>query len=44
MKLYIPEIGDNITLDSDWTFEVHKERRNSSLIQRIFNNDTNSEF
>ena len=36
MKLYIPEIGDEITLKSDWTFELHAESRNQDLA--LFNN------
>lgn len=36
MKLYIPEIGDEITLKSDWTFELHAENRNQDLA--LFNN------
>lgn len=31
MKLYIPEIGDEITLKSDWTFELHAENRTQDL-------------
>jgi len=28
MKLYIPELGDQITLDKDWTFTLEVECRN----------------
>lgn len=31
MKIYIPEIGDEITLTKDWTFTLYPETRNSSL-------------
>lgn len=31
MKLQIPDIGDNLTLMSDWTFTLHEERRNFYL-------------
>src|ERR1035437_10367007 len=30
-KFYLPEIGDEITLQEDWTFELHAERRNDVL-------------
>jgi hypothetical protein len=29
--LYIPEIGDRITLAEDWTFPLHREHRNAAL-------------
>ena len=31
MKLYIPEIGDQIILSKDWTFPLHAERRNVTM-------------
>ena len=31
MKFYIPEIGDEIRLLTDWTFNLHNESRNESL-------------
>lgn len=31
MKLYIPEIGDSIILEKDWTFTLHQESRNDTL-------------
>lgn len=31
MKLYIPEIGDTIVLEKDWTFNLHGEDRNVQL-------------
>lgn len=31
MKLYVPEIGDIITLKEDWTFDLHAESRNEQL-------------
>jgi len=33
MKLYIPEIGDKIVLKKDWTFNLHAENRNKSLLE-----------
>ena len=30
-KMYIPEIGDKITLTKDWTFRLFSEGRNSTL-------------
>lgn len=35
MKMYIPEIGDIITLKEDWEFVVHDESRNKSLIKAM---------
>ena len=32
MKLYIPEIGDEFTLEKDWTFTLYTEYRNASLL------------
>lgn len=31
MKLYVPEIGDQLTLEKDWTFQLHAEGRNETL-------------
>jgi len=31
MKLYIPSLGDTITLAKDWIFKLHHERRNETL-------------
>jgi len=31
MKLYIPEIGDQLKLTEDWCFELHAESRNNDL-------------
>lgn len=33
MKLYIPEIGDSMTLSSDWKFKLYVEYRNKSLFK-----------
>lgn len=30
----IPEIGDQVTLKTDWTFDLYDEHRNKSLIKR----------
>ena len=35
MKLYIPEIGDEFVLTSDWSFELFEEHRNTKAIQRF---------
>lgn len=35
MKLYIPEIGDNLILSKDWTFNLYDERRNEKLINHF---------
>jgi len=31
-KLYIPPLGDEITLAEDWTFNLYNEHRNSTLV------------
>ncbi len=33
MKVYIPKLGDVLELAVPWTFTVHSEYRNSSLIE-----------
>ena len=33
MKLYVPDIGDLITLLEDWTFKIVYEHRNSNIIE-----------
>ncbi len=33
MKLYIPEISDEIRLIEDWTFDLYNEDRNSTLME-----------
>lgn len=35
MRLYTPELGDKIRLIADWTFTLHRERRNTSLFSRV---------
>lgn len=35
MKLYIPEIGDIITLSSNWNFSLYEESRNEDLMKVI---------
>lgn len=37
MKLYIPHLGDKLTLESDWTFSVHFEHRNNGLTDLMEN-------
>ena len=37
MKLYIPEIGDKITLDADWKFDWINNSRNLDVIFRLSN-------
>lgn len=41
MKIYIPEIGDQIVLTKDWTFDLYYEYRNKSLLEKI---DVNFEW
>ena len=38
-QFYIPEIGDRIRLTKGWTFDLHWEYRNSSLIKHFFGED-----
>lgn len=35
MRLYVPEIGDQLWLSQDWKFWLHEERRNESLLKII---------
>jgi len=35
MKLYIPEISDELRLTADWTFDLYNEDRNSSLMEKV---------
>lgn len=35
MKLYIPAIGDELKLTSDWTFQLYNENRNFSLMEYL---------
>ena len=35
MKLYIPEIKDQLTLAEDWTFELYPEKRNVPLGKKL---------
>jgi hypothetical protein len=34
-KLYIPSLGDEITLTKDWTFRLYHESRNQSLGEKL---------
>jgi len=34
MTLYVPDIGDELTLAEDWTFVLHPERRNAKFWER----------
>jgi len=33
MKIYIPSVGDELRLTSDWTFGLYNEDRNSTLME-----------
>lgn len=35
MNLYVPEIGDRIKLTADWTFDLHTEYRNKTLMEHF---------
>ena len=39
MKLFIPKLGDKLTLAEDWTFFLYNEGRNSSLINLLAPNN-----
>lgn len=34
MKLYVPDIGDKITLSADWTFKLYQESRNMAFLKK----------
>jgi len=36
MKLYIPKLGDELKLTSDWTFKLESEYRNSGLYDELY--------
>lgn len=36
MKLYIPEIGDQIKLTEDWSFSISNEYRNSDFLKILY--------
>jgi hypothetical protein len=38
MKLYIPNLGDQLRLVSDWTFLLYNEGRNESLMEFLKDN------
>ena len=35
MRLYVPTLGTELTLTSDWTFDLYDEHRNSDFINAI---------
>lgn len=35
MKMYVPEISDEIRLLADWTFELYNEDRNATLMEKV---------
>lgn len=35
MNLYIPALGDLIRLTSDWSFTLHPEERNKTLMEKL---------
>ena len=35
MRMFIPEIGTRLTLEEDWTFTLHKERRNDTVWDKL---------
>lgn len=43
MRFYVPEIGDRITLVSDWTFTLYNEHRNSD-VWRSLDSDSSPEM
>jgi hypothetical protein len=44
MKLFVPGIGDKLTLEQDWVFEVLSEYRNDSLFDAIEKEKTKVQF
>lgn len=39
IQLYVPDIGDKITLEKDWTFTLYEESRNGEFIQDLKKQD-----
>jgi hypothetical protein len=35
MRLYIPELGDELLIISDWTFGLYNEDRNASMMKKM---------
>lgn len=35
MRMFIPEIGTRLTLEEDWKFTLHKERRNDTVWEKL---------
>ena len=35
MRMFVPEIGTRITLDADWSFTLHDERRNETVFKMM---------
>lgn len=35
MNLYVPDIGDRLQLEADWTFDLFYERRNKTLLEHF---------
>jgi hypothetical protein len=35
MRLFIPKLGEKLTLADDWTFALHWEYRNTDFIERV---------
>lgn len=35
MKMFIPTIGTEFKLSTDWTFDLHDDRRNETLIKQL---------
>lgn len=39
MRMFIPEIGTRIVLESDWTFMLHDEHRNEGVLKMLMAQD-----
>lgn len=34
-RMYVPDVGDELTLAADWTFTLHQEYRNNDVIEAL---------
>jgi hypothetical protein len=39
MKLYIPELGDRLKLEEDWSFEPVLDRRNLTIFEGLMDKE-----
>jgi len=44
MRLYIPQLGDKLQLSNDWSFDLHSEHRNDSLLKKLLNKSWSEDY